>query len=107
MRRNASMSGSTSMNSSVAVFGRTVPSLSALLFPCVRMTVFSVSSAMAFPGSAAGAGDAVGERQCVLHERRRNVVLDHVLDALEHGEMMTRALVRPERDRSLERRMPG
>src|SRR5712691_10852172 len=44
MRRKASMRGSTSMNSNSQVRGFTVPSLRALLFPWVRVTILSLSS---------------------------------------------------------------
>src|SRR5438046_2568543 len=40
MRRNAAIRGSTSTNSKANVRGLTLPSLSAWLFPCVRVTVF-------------------------------------------------------------------
>src|SRR3954471_11924801 len=46
MRRNAAMSGSTSTKSGSKVLGFTVPSLNALLLPCVRVTVFSFGPAM-------------------------------------------------------------
>ena len=39
MRRNAAMSGSTSSNANANARGRIVPSLSARLLPCVRVTV--------------------------------------------------------------------
>src|SRR5215468_5564786 len=47
MRRNAAMRGSTSSNWNSKVCGLTVPSLSARLLPCVRVTVFSLRSGMA------------------------------------------------------------
>src|SRR5215510_11032904 len=46
MRRNAAMIGSTSRKSNSKVFALTVPSLSAWLLPCVRVTVFSLGPAM-------------------------------------------------------------
>src|SRR5215470_1823675 len=47
MRRNAAMIGSTSRYSGSKVLGLTVPSLSAWLLPCVRVTVISLGPAMA------------------------------------------------------------
>src|SRR5215510_6918850 len=47
MRRNAAMIGSTSRKSNSKVFALTVPSLSAWLLPCVRVTVISLGPAMA------------------------------------------------------------
>src|SRR5712691_11885695 len=46
MRRNASMRTGTSSKPNAKVFGRTVPSLRAWLLPCVRVTVFSLRSAI-------------------------------------------------------------
>src|SRR5262245_45067754 len=46
-RRNPAMRGSTSSNWNSKVFGLTVPSLSARLLPCVRVTVFSLRAGMA------------------------------------------------------------
>src|SRR3954454_24560655 len=44
MRRNAAISGSTSSNANSNVLGLTVPSFSARLLPCVRVTVLSLGS---------------------------------------------------------------
>src|SRR6187402_238802 len=101
MRRKASMSGSTSMNSKSNVRGLTVPSFSAVLLPCVRVTVLSLGRVM---GSAAGTGDALAVGERVLHEGGRDVVLGDLLDALEHLEVMARAIAPPEGDEGLVRR---
>src|SRR5438552_14754105 len=67
MRRNASMSGSTSTNSNSKVRGLTVRSLRALLFPCVRVTVFSLSSGMGALHSPEGRH--LSPVSCPWHER--------------------------------------
>src|SRR5688572_9940936 len=67
MRRNASMSGSTSTKSNWKVRGLTVPSFSALLLPCVRVTVFSLRSAM-----ASSDGFERFERHVELHALRHD-----------------------------------
>src|SRR5215510_10519232 len=46
MRRNAAMIGSTSTKSNSKVLALTVPSLSAWLLPCVRVTVISLGPDM-------------------------------------------------------------
>src|SRR6185369_8515654 len=96
MRRKASMSGSTSMNSNSNERGFTVPSFSALLLPCVRVTVFSLSSAMGRSLSAAGALDAILAGEGGLEPCGWNVVFGDFLDALEDAEVMARLAIGPE-----------
>jgi hypothetical protein len=74
--------GSTSTKSNSKVRGLTVPSLSALLFPWVRVTVVSFGSATVRILSAAGAGNSGNARDRIAHPCGRNVPLDHVAGGL-------------------------
>src|SRR5690242_7427342 len=107
MRRKASMSGSTSTKSNSKVRGLTLPSLSALLLPWVRVTVFSLGSATMRSLSAAGAGDSRHARHRVAHPRGRDVGLDNVLHGLEDAEMVRHPPPDPERDHGLRGRAAG
>src|SRR5262249_41807875 len=109
MRRNAAMIGSTSRKSNSKVFALTVPSLSAWLLPCVRVTVFSLGPAMLCSRNAgpamlgqslprftvpAQAPLAALEAALLVHDQRRfhpawwQVVGHHLGDRLEQLELM-------------------
>src|SRR5690242_6854603 len=107
MRRNASMSGSTSTKSSSKPRGLTVPSLSARLLPWVRVTVFSRGRAMASSSSAALALDAVGHGERAFHPGGRQVLPRDGGERLEDLEMMAQPLGGAELDHRLARRAAG
>src|SRR5215470_8249278 len=118
MRRNAAMIGSTSRYSGSKVLGLTLPSLSAWLLPCVRVTVISLGPAMAAfrsewmfrranntrrrPHLAALEAALLVHDQRGFHPRRRQVILDHLGDRLEQLELVTGRPLGPERDRGLQ-----
>src|SRR5215813_7612243 len=132
MRRNAAMIGSTSRKSGSKVLALTVPSLSAWLLPCVRVTVISLGPAMAgysvgrqrtddrrrknssllssvvpplsSPFSAALEAALLVHDQRGLHPAWWQVVGHHLGDRLEQLELVAGRLGRPECDGRFERR---
>src|SRR5215470_715621 len=114
MRRKAAMIGSTSRKSGSKVFGLTVPSLSAWLLPCVRVTRVSLGPAMAAFRSggcfsranntrrrahlAALEAALLVDNQRGLHPAWRQVVCHHLGDRLEQLELVTGRLGGPECD---------
>src|SRR6185312_2297305 len=107
MRRNASISGSTSTKSNSKARGFTAPSLSARLLPCVRVTVRYFGSAISItPASAAVAVVALRDREGVLHPCGRKIRLAHFHERLEHLEVVALRPVLELRD-GLARREAG
>src|SRR5262249_20837819 len=86
MRRNAAIIGSISSKSNSKVFGFTVPSLRALLLPCVRVTVFRRGPVM---GGSRGQMTE-NRRQIAHHFRQENptsflsVLLCHPSSVIRH-----------------------
>src|SRR6266849_10030101 len=111
IRRKPSMSTGTSTKSIAKVFGLTVPSLRAWLLPWVRVTVFSLSSAMGrlrfytFGSDhlAAIALESVRDRERCLQPGRGKIVEDDFANRFEKLEVVPR-FADPEHHNGFERR---
>src|SRR5262249_19715176 len=122
MRRKPSMRTGTSTKSNAKVFGLTLPSLRAWLLPWVRVTVFSLSSAMgraslwwiavrhcmpnivgasSEPRSTAIAAEALGYEERILQPGKREVIADDLPYRLENLVLIPLRLFRPERHNCL------
>src|SRR5262245_18401905 len=131
MRRNAAISGSTSTKSNSKVLGLTVPSLTAWLLPCVRVTVFSLGPAIVTLRSAEWWREMIAPFRCpeasrdhqaplaaleptllvddegVLHPGWRQVVRHHLSHRLENLELVPGRIPGPERHNRLQRWAAG